>query len=358
MYVASGARWEVRLVAGIKGHVERINEWKPDGVLAVIDRTENIEDWTALRCPVVNIASTQAAGKIPCVSMDEHAIGRMAAEHLLERKFRNFGFIGYQDNPASEGRREGFASIVEDQGTYQCLNPGHAAMVLPLGEVQPFDEALMRWLTGLDLPAAVMAWNDITAAVVVQACARLGLSVPEQVAVIGVDNDETWCGLCVPPLSSVRPPSNRIGYEAASLLDRLMNGKKAEQAVLRFPPEGVEVRRSTDILAVDDPLVAQALAFIREKLGERINVEDVVQHVPASRRVLEERFKKHLGRTPLQEIHREQLALAEHLLRSTDLPTKVIAERAGYRDINHFTRVFSKERGTPPAAYRKTYRIT
>jgi LacI family transcriptional regulator len=357
-YVASGPRWEVRLVTGIKGHVERINEWKPDGVLAMVDRHERLEDWLALRCPVVSIASTFAESALPCVSMDEHAIGQMAAEHLLERKFRNFGFVGYRHNPASEQRRLGFVEALEGFGEVHCLNPQHAASIMPVGEVQPFDDALLHWLDGLEAPAGVFAWNDLTASVVVQACARLGRSVPEQISVLGVDNDEVWCGLCVPPLSSVRPPSLRIGFEAAALLDRLMDGEDPPRETLRFPPESVEVRRSTDILAIDDPIVAAALSYIREHLGQRINVDDVIRNVPASRRVVEERFKQHLGRTPLDEIHRERLSLAQHLLRNTDLPLKVVADRAGYRDVNHFTRTFSKERGTPPATFRKTYRLT
>ncbi len=357
-YVASGPRWEVRLVVGIKGHVERINEWKPDGVLAMVDRHERLEEWQALRCPIVSIASTFAESALPCVSMDEDAIGQMAAEHLLERKFRNFGFVGYRHNPASEQRREGFRHALSGYGQVSCFNPEHAASVLPIGEVQPFDDALLRWLDALETPAGVFAWNDLTASTVVQACARLGLSVPEQVAVLGVDNDEVWCGLCVPPLSSVRPPSLRIGFEAAALLDRLIDGEPAPEQTLRFPPESVEVRRSTDVVAIDDPIVAAALSFIRENLGQRINVDDVIRNVPASRRVVEERFKQHLGRSPLQEIHRERLSLAQHLLRNTDLPLKVVADRAGYRDVNHFTRNFSRERGTPPAAFRKTYRLT
>jgi LacI family transcriptional regulator len=357
-FVASGARWEVRLVAGIKGHVERINEWRPDGVLAVIDRSERIEDWLALRCPVVSVASEQAAGRIHCVTMDEHAIGRVAAEHLIDCRFRHFGYVGYRDNPASQGRLAGFAEGVVGVGSFSCLNPEHAAMVLPVGQVQPFDKSLLDWLSGLDLPVGVMAWNDVTATVVVQACARLGLSVPEQVAVIGVDNDETWCELCVPPLSSVRPPSHLIGYEAASLLQRCIDGEASEAVVQRYPPEGVEVRRSTDIVAISDPLVAQALSFIRSKLGEPISVADVVDHVPASRRVIEDRFRKHLGRSPKEEIQREQLSLADHLLRSTDLPLKIVASRSGFRDANHLSRVYGRERGMPPAAYRKTYRLT
>ncbi|MFW6033136.1 MAG: substrate-binding domain-containing protein, partial [Phycisphaeraceae bacterium] len=265
----------------------------------------------------------------------------------------------YPGNPASEAREQGFFRTVAGlpgaaRHTFESTGAPGAE---DAKNIKPFDEQLGAWLKQLTPPIGLMAWNDAAAAVLVQTCARIGLSVPEQVAVIGVNDDEAWCGFCVPPLTSVRPPLKRIGYEGAQLLAQLMEGEPVPSEPLLLPPEGVHVRRSTDVLAVDDPVVARALRYIREHVSERINVADVVRHVRVSRRLLEDRFREHLGRSPLKEIHREQLRIADHLLRTTNLPPKVIAMRAGYRDVNHLTRVFSKERGLPPATYRRECRM-
>jgi len=187
---------------------------------------------------------------------------------------------------------------------------------------------------------------------VLDACRRLGVPVPDEVAVVAVDNDELLCELAHPPLSSVIPNTRRTGYEAAALLDRLMNGGRARGETHLIPPLGVATRQSTDVLAIEDPHVSRAVRYIREHACDGINVRDVLRAVPQSRRLLEARFKKLLGRTPHEEILRVQLRRVKQLLTETDLPLETIAERTGFAHPEYLSVVFRREVGQPPSRYR------
>ena len=185
------------------------------------------------------------------------------------------------------------------------------------------------------------------------ACRSAGLAVPSDVAVIGVDNDALLCDLASPPLTSVIPNAHRAGYEAAALLEKLMAGRKVPATAHLIPPLGVAARQSTDVLAVDDRDVARAVQFIREHACEGINVSDLLRTVPLSRRVLEQRFQKLLGRTPREEILHVRLARVRQLLGETDLPLYLIAERTGFEHVEYLSVVFKRETGQTPSEYRQ-----
>jgi LacI family transcriptional regulator len=197
-----------------------------------------------------------------------------------------------------------------------------------------------------------MACYDIAGQRVLDACRELGIAVPEQMAVIGVDNDHLICELCMPQLSSVITNPRRTGYLAAELLDQWMNGKKPAGEAHRIEPLGVLMRRSTDILAIDDPDVAGAVRFIREHACDRINVADVLREVPVSRRILESRFLKQLGRTPHDEILRVRIDRVKRLLADTTLPISVIAQRAGFSSEDYLGVAFQRAVGKSPCLYR------
>jgi len=199
-----------------------------------------------------------------------------------------------------------------------------------------------------------MACYDIKAQQLLDICRELEIAVPEEAAVIGVDNDRTLCALADPPLSSVICNSRRAGYEAASLLDRVMSGESVSPDAILIEPLGIETRQSTDILAIDDPHVAVALRFIREQACRGINVGDVLSRVPISRRVLESRFGKLLGRTPHQEITRRRIAHVKRLLMETELPLSTIATRTGFQHDEYMTVAFKKQVGLPPSKYRQS----
>jgi LacI family transcriptional regulator len=184
------------------------------------------------------------------------------------------------------------------------------------------------------------------------ACRRLGVGVPDEVAVLGVDNDEVLCELAAPPLSSIIPNTHRTGYEAAALLEQMMAGRKMAGETHLIPPSGLATRQSTDALAIEDTNVAQAVRFIREHACQGIRVQDVIRAVPQARRLLESRFRKLLGRTPHEEIIRVQLNRVKQLLVETDLSLSEIATRTGFAHVEYLSVVFKNKAGTPPSQYR------
>jgi LacI family transcriptional regulator len=215
---------------------------------------------------------------------------------------------------------------------------------------------LARWLRGLPKPVGIMASYDIRGQQVLAACRGAGLAVPDEVAVIGVDNDALLCELASPPLSSVIPNAHRAGYEAAALLDQQMAGKRVAATAHLIAPLGIAARQSTDVLAVDDREVARAVQFIREHACEGINVADVLRAVPLSRRVLEQRFQNLLGRTPREEILQVRLSRVKQLLGETDLPLYLVAERTGFEHVEYLSVVFKRETGRTPSRWRSEAR--
>ena len=209
-----------------------------------------------------------------------------------------------------------------------------------------------RWIATLPKPVGIMACYDSRGQQVLDACRSAGLAVPDEVAVIGVDNDELLCELASPPLSSVVPNAHRAGYVAAARLDRLMAGKKVTPMAELIPPLGVANRHSTDAFALDDRAIVRAVRMIREHACEGINVSDVLKTVPLSRRVLEQRFQKLLGRTPREEILQVRLARVKQLLGETELALYQIAERTGFEHVEYLSVVFKRETGVTPSAWR------
>jgi LacI family transcriptional regulator len=226
------------------------------------------------------------------------------------------------------------------------------------GDLTPFWDAnqtaaLAQWLRSLPRPVAVMACNDMRALQVVAAAQSCGLLVPEEVAVLGANNDTFRCEMGYPPISSVAPNAFQSGYQAAELLDRLMGGAKSEPVDRRIEPLGVVTRHSTDVLAIEDKNVASALSFIREHACEGITVEAVLKHAFASRRQLEKKFRRHIGRSPQAEIRRVQVAKIRQLLFETDFPLKKIAELTGFEHVEYMCVVYKRLTGEAPGAYRK-----
>jgi LacI family transcriptional regulator len=211
----------------------------------------------------------------------------------------------------------------------------------------------MGWLQELPKPIGIMACNDLRGRHILDACRQLNLRVPEDVAVVGVDNDELMCELAVPPLSSVAQGSERLGYEAAKLLGRLIRGRCLRPKHIVVPPISIVPRRSSDLIAVDDPLLSAALRFIQNHAAEQIGVPDVVRNAGVSRSTLETRFRTQLARTIHDEIQRVRIETARRLLTATNLSLSKIAERAGYRNSYYMSAVFRRELGVPPSQLRQ-----
>jgi LacI family transcriptional regulator len=322
-------------------------DWAGDGIIARIENAGIARALRRVRLPIVDVSAARLLPALPWFETDDAAVAQAAFEHLRERGFRNFAFCGDPRFNWSNWRQEHFQRAVQAEG-------GTCAAYEPARVASDRDAAddLARWLRYLPKPVGVMACYDLRGVQVLDACRRLGVPVPDEVAVVAVDNDELLCELAHPPLSSVVPNTRRTGYEAAALLDRLMNGSRAPGETHLIPPLGVATRQSTDVLAIEDPHVSRAVRYIREHACEGINVRDVLRAVPQSRRLLEARFKKLLGRTPHEEILRVQLRRVKQLLTETDLPLETIAERTGFAHPEYLSVVFRREVGQPPSRYR------
>ncbi|MFI4876991.1 MAG: substrate-binding domain-containing protein, partial [Blastopirellula sp. JB062] len=212
---------------------------------------------------------------------------------------------------------------------------------------------MAAWIEKLPKPIGLMACYDIKGQQILDICRELEIAVPEQVAVIGVDNDRLLCDLCDPPLSSVIPDTRTTGYEAASLLDRQMDGERLSGEGIFVPPLGIATRQSTDVTATDDPIIAKAMQFIREHACDGINVHDVLSVVPLSRRVLEYRFKEAAGKTPHEALVSVRLDRVRQLLRETQLSMADIADRTGFEHVEYMSVAFRKKTGMSPSEYRR-----
>jgi LacI family transcriptional regulator len=296
---------------------------------------------------------------------DDFAVGRMGATHLLERGFRRFAFVGYDSMYWSKQRQEGFARAVGDAG--HACTVFKQARDLRLRVWRREHKLLIDWLRMLERPVGLMACNDDRAREVVDACTMAGLGVPEDVAVVGVDNDEFVCNLSNPPISSVALGLEDAGYRAAALLDRLMRacragrteGTRARPAAAALSgsrivvsPITVVTRHSSEISAIEDPSVAEAVRFIRANSRRPIQIADVLQEVAISRRSLLDRFKRTLGCTVHQYIKRARVAQIEELLLGTPDSIGQIAEILGFPSPEHVALYFRSVTGMNPHTFR------
>jgi len=294
----------------------------------------------------------------PVVSMDDVAIGAMAAEHLLNCRLEHFSFYpgGYGGWATADNRREGFFKRLKESGFEGIVSP----ITWPTEMdwlAHAHRPALIDWLRELPKPCGILSVDDRCANDLAEACQQSGISVPDQIAILGINNDDLTCELAWPPLSSIDAGFSRLGYEAARMLDRLMAGEKLkpEERVVRLPPLGVVQRTSTSLTAVSDPNLADAIKFMREHACDPCTVYDVLRHVPISRRSLERQFAEQFGRTPHDEITRIRMEQAKRLLVSTQLSLSEITERCGFSGIQNLARSFRKEAGITPAAYRRQF---
>ncbi|HBJ37702.1 MAG TPA: XylR family transcriptional regulator [Planctomycetaceae bacterium] len=327
--------------------------WKGDGILARIDNRPVARAVQKAGVPVVNMRGTMADLPFPFIGSDNLAIAQLAAEHLLERGFRHFAFCGYHRklHPKLGFRGDCFQQCIEHAG-YHCDTLQDARRRRPRNWEQQ-QAWIANWIDELPKPIGILAANDDRGLQLLDACRRSQIAVPDQVAVLGVDNDEYLCDLSLPSLSSIDVNSEETGYQAAALLDRLMNGKRPPKTIPEIKPAGVIVRRSTDVLATNDEDLVRAFHFIREHACRPISPDEVVEHVSSSRSSLESRCRSVLGRSLHQEIRKVQIDTARTLLADTDLPIKQVALRVGFKNVQYLTRVFRSIVGQPPAEYRR-----
>ena len=286
---------------------------------------------------------------------DSKAIGRMAAEHLLKSGIKHFAYCGLDDKPWSVERSESFSAHVVNAGYHANVYKPKSAPSTLTWEKEQND--LVEWLKTLPTPVGLMCCNDDRSQQVLQATKIAGLKVPDEVAIIGVDNDELICDLSDPPLSSVSVNFERAGYEGAAVLDQLMDGNQVDDRDIVIHASHIVSRLSTDITAISDPDVSNAVRYIRRHASDNICVNDVVEVVALSRRVLEKRFRDQLGTTILQEIRRVRTDKIAQMLIETNLSVSQIALSLGFNGNEHISRYFQREKNMSLLKYRKTYGV-
>lgn len=329
--------------------IAQIRDFNPDGI--IVSDTEKIDDILRLGKPTLIHAFKTDRYDTPVIVGDILQTGRMAAEHLLGLGFRYFAYCGMGDYYWSRGRYESFRETLRQAGfasAYFELNPQRINTSL-----QKELRRLTEWLTSLPTPVGLMTCADDCSQHVVEACKIAELRTPENIGIIGVDNDDMVCDLSDPPLSSIALDFATAGYEAADVLDRLMSGQRVEKSPIMVRPLHVKIRASTDILAIEDADVAVAVRFIRQHANQLIQIADVVKEVTCCQRKLHQKFMQTLGRSVHEEINRARIERISKMLRDTDMPVTQIAIKLGYYSFNHLSRYFKQATGQTPLAYRK-----
>jgi LacI family transcriptional regulator len=334
-----------------------LERWDGDGIISRASTPRSAKEVLRAGIPTVDLNDQVRDLGLPQIHSDHAAMARLAAEHLMERGFRHFAYFGFPVFEWSVRRHDAFAARVAAAGfqfheleSAPRVSWGHQQSSWE-GEV----EGTARWIKKLPKPLGVMTGNDPRGIQLLDACRRAGVAVPEEVAVVGVDNDELVCELAYPPLSSVIPDAVRIGYEGAALLDRLMQGQTAPAAMQMIPPLGVAVRQSSDVTAIADPRLADAMRFIRENACAGIGIDDVLNRVAVSRSVLQRLFRKQFDRTILDSITEVRIGRVKQLLTETEMSLADIAHRAGFAYMEYLSTTFRRQTGWTLGAYRREF---
>jgi LacI family transcriptional regulator len=357
-WMQQGERWAIRFteqarLAPLPGWLPG---WEGDGIIARVDSPRIAAALRRTGLPVVDVSAERDASEFPRVSVDNAAVARLAAEHLVARGFRRFAYFGDAQFLWSRERGREFRRRLGEAGR-PCVEFAVRSRGVRAGSDAEI-RAMAEWLADQPRPLGVFACYDGRARHVLEACQLRGWAVPDEIAVLGVDNDEVLCELCSPPLTSVQPNARRTGFEAAELLSRMMRGEKPGRMTRRVEPVRVVERQSTDTVAVADAKVAAAVRFIREHVGDGIDVGDVLRAVPMSRTLLERKFQAALGRSPHREILQQRIARARHLLAESEVSIAVVAELAGFGDASYLSVVFRRETGESPRSYRIRQRVS
>jgi LacI family transcriptional regulator len=328
-------------------HKKMITPRHVDGVIAMVHDRRSSAVFQRARVPIVNTARTMSlarlhAARLHSVVPDDEAAGRMAYQYFRQRGFTHFGFCGHPTGDWSLARRRAFVNCAQADGlTCRCVE--HA------------DEVPQQWIAGLPRPTALFAANDRYAWHAIDACRAAGVRVPEDIAILGGDNDELIVDMVRPALSSIEMPGFRIGVEAARLLAELMAGHRVSTEPQLLAPVSVVSRSSTDIFAMDDEVVVEAIRFIRQNADKPIRIQDVLESIAVSRRNLERRFRKALRRSLLEEIRQAHLDRACRLLRETNLDMPTVARQSGFPSHVRFSTVFHASFNMAPTAFRRAY---
>ena len=359
-FVHESGVWSVFLEDDPGAKIPDFSRGHFDGVIADLDDPRIPKQVSGLKIPVVGIGGIASDCPlnltVSTVGTDNRKIAGLAAAYLMRLGLRSFGYCGVPGrtvDPWNRERHVTFEACLREEG-HTCS--AYAGRYSPSHSWEQLQETLFAWLAPLPKPVGVMAANDVRARHVLEACRRFGLRVPDDVAVIGVDNDELICELATPPLTSIVQGTEEIGYRAAGLLDRLMRCRSRGVTRLLVDPVAVVERASTDLVATKDPVASAALTYIRQHACGGLGVPEVARGIGVSRSTLDGHFQRVVGRTAHDEIQRVQLNAARTLLTTTLLPLDEIARRAGFCHAQYLASLFRRVCGQTPGQYRRRAR--
>jgi LacI family transcriptional regulator len=348
---AAGWRLEARLLPDLDPMPD-VSRSEADGWIMGQGDPAVVEAFTQRGGSVVTVASGRD-GELPAVIVDHDQMVTAAVEHLREQGLRHLAIYGWEDRPHSQPRETRFFTLAGDQAPIYRENRAKRLAGQTHENGNSTQAELKAWLKSLPRPCGVFCVDDQLAVHLIRTCREADIDVPNDLAVIGIDDDDLWCQCVEPPLSSVRYEGYRVGWEAAQLLDQLMAGRSPRRQHIRVPSRGVQPRESTAVVAVDDQAVATALHYIREEATRRsLQVMDVVNQTPLSRSALASRFRATMGRSLRGEITRVRVEQAQMLLSATDWPVKVVAAEMGFRSTEELARFFRRKTGQTPSDYR------
>ena len=351
-YVRSHGRWSVlHIERGLTENVPKfLKSWKGDGIIARIENEKIAKTVADLGVPAVDLRGSHRPVNGAMLDTDPRIVTRMAAEHFLERQLTNFAYVGSEDRGWSGRRERAYYKYLAERGFNAYIYRQPKRIQDRVWERE--QTILADWIRKLPTPIGLFACDDDRGREVLEACTLASLRVPTDVAVVGVDNDEVFCDLADPPLSSVALNVETAGYRAAELLDGMMRGRIRKPRKIVVEALAVVNRRSTDMIAIDDAQIMAALQFIRRTNGRDLSVKSVVEQVSVSRRLLEKRFRESVGRSILEDIHQVRLERCKRMLVETPYPVSKIARMGGFASTGYFIQFFLKRVGTTPRRYR------
>jgi len=357
-YTRINKNWSIYIVEHGRGKPQPswLKNWKGDGIIARIENKEVANIVLESGLPTIDVSAGRYIPNLILVETNDKEITKLAIGHLLSCGLKNFAYCGDDYFNWSKWRRQNFKKITSGLD-YKCFEYDFNTRGDSKNGWVEEQIKLTSWIESLPKPIGIMACYDICGQKLSEACRESNITVPDEVAIIGVDNDDLLCDLADPPLSSVIPNTYLTGYKAAQLLEKLMSGKNISHSTHLIEPIGIAQRQSTNIIAVKDKFVAKAIEFIHKNFHKSITVEDCLNNIPVSRRVLERRFYKELNRTPYEEIIRLKLTKVKQLLVETNLPLYLIAEKTGFKHIEYMSSLFKKKIGMPPSHFRVKNRI-
>lgn len=356
---ASQCTWDIFMEDEFIYHKETIQHLSIDGIIADYDDLETVELLNHIDVPTIAVGSSYQNKEfypdVPYVATDNHAIIENAFQHLKQKGIDQFAFYGYATEQKKHWAVERLNEFVQLMEKYEYEPKFYLGDQIHSQNWEASQEKLCEWLKTLPLHTGIIAVTDARARHLLQACEYLKIAVPDELCIIGIDNEELIQYLSRVSLSSVVQGTKQIGYQAAKLLHQKLIGKPVPHKPILIPPVKVEERRSTDYRSLQDPFVIQAMHFIRHRATQGIKVEQVLDHLRISRSNLEQRFKEEMNKTIHQVIHEEKLETAKYMLRFTDIAIQEIAEICGYPSLQYFYAVFKKELNRTPKEFREKH---